>query len=36
MLGGVRVPTTAEVGWDLPEGRFVYFRGRLTGLELEA
>ena len=36
VLDGIRVPTTAEVGWDLPEGRFVYFRGRLTGLELEA
>lgn len=36
VLGGVRVPTTAEVGWNLPEGRFVYFRGRLTELELDA
>jgi hypothetical protein len=35
VLGGVRVPRTAEVGWDLPEGRFVYFRGRVTALGLE-
>ena len=33
MLGGVRVPTTAEVAWKLPEGWFTYFRGRVTGLE---
>ena len=31
---GIRVPISAEVWWDLPEGRFVYWRGRLTGLEL--
>jgi hypothetical protein len=28
-LGGMRVPTAAEVGWDPPEGRFVYWRGRI-------
>jgi hypothetical protein len=33
MLGGVRVATTAEVAWKLPEGWFTYFRGRVTGLE---
>jgi len=26
---GVRIPLEAEVGWDLPEGRFVYWRGRV-------
>jgi hypothetical protein len=31
-LGGVSVPTTAEVSWELPEGRFIYFRGRVTRL----
>jgi hypothetical protein len=31
-LGGLRVPTTAVVYWELPEGRFDYFRGRLTDL----
>jgi hypothetical protein len=34
-LGGVRVPTGAEVAWDLPDGRFTYFRGRVTDLRLE-
>jgi hypothetical protein len=31
-LGGVSVPTTAQVSWELPEGRFIYFRGRVTRL----
>jgi hypothetical protein len=35
VVGGVRVPTTAEVRWELPEGPFTYFRGRLVGLEAE-
>jgi len=34
VLGGVRVPTRAEVRWDLPEGPFVYFRGQITELAL--
>ena len=34
LLGDVRVPTRAEVRWDLPEGPFVYFRGRITRLDL--
>lgn len=34
ILGGTRIPTTAEVSWELPEGRFVYWRGRITALEL--
>ena len=34
VLGGVRLPTTAEVAWRLPGGWFTYFRGRVTGLEL--
>ena len=29
-LGGIRLPTRAEVSWDLPGGRFVYWRGRIT------
>ena len=32
-LGGVRVPTTAEASWLLPDGPFTYFRGRVTGWE---
>lgn len=34
-VGGLRVPTRTEVSWELPDGRFTYFRGRVTGLELE-
>jgi hypothetical protein len=35
-VGGMRIPTSGEVGWDLPGGRFVYWRGRVTSaLELE-
>lgn len=33
-VGGVRVPTRGEVRWDLPEGPFSYWRGRVTSLEL--
>jgi hypothetical protein len=33
-LGGIRLPTRGEVYWDLPEGRFVYWRGRVTGVQL--
>ena len=33
-LGGVRVPTAAEVVWQLPDGPFPYFRARVTGLEV--
>ena len=29
-LGGIRLPTRAEVAWDLPGGRYVYWRGRIT------
>lgn len=29
-----RVPTRAEVRWDLPEGPFVYFRAQVTELAL--
>lgn len=34
VVGGVRIPTVAEVRWELPEGPFVYWRGRVTSLEL--
>jgi hypothetical protein len=36
VLGQTRIPTWAEVSWDLPEGPFVYWRGRVTSLELVA
>lgn len=29
-FNGVRVPTTAEVRWELDDGPFIYFRGRVT------
>ena len=32
-LGGVRIPTRAEVRWELPEGPFPYWRGTITSLE---
>lgn len=31
--GKARLPAAAETWWDLPEGRFVYWRGRVTGIE---
>ena len=34
VLGGVRIPTHAEVHWTLPDGPFTYFRANVTGLEL--
>jgi len=34
VIGGVRIPTRAEVHWDLPEGRWVWWRGEVTGLEV--
>jgi hypothetical protein len=30
-FNGVRLPTTGEVSWLLPDGPFAYFRGRVTG-----
>jgi hypothetical protein len=33
LVGGVRVPTRGEVGWELPEGRFTYWRGTINSLE---
>jgi hypothetical protein len=34
-LAGVRVPTTAEVSWLLPDGPFTYFRCRITGWSVD-
>lgn len=34
VVGDTRLPTRAEVYWDLDEGRFVYWRGRITSAEL--
>jgi hypothetical protein len=33
-LGGIRVPTFGEAYWDLPEGRYVYFRAHVRSVEL--
>lgn len=30
VFDGLRLPTSAAVRWELPEGPFVYFRGRVT------
>jgi Family of unknown function (DUF6544) len=32
-LTGVRLPTTAEVSWQLPEGKFTYWRGEVTAFD---
>lgn len=32
-LGGVRVPTRAEVRWHLPTGVFTYWRGEVTSMD---
>jgi hypothetical protein len=29
-LGGIRMPSQGEVYWELPEGRFTYWRGEVT------
>lgn len=31
-FGGVRIPTRGEVRWELPEGPFTYWRGKITSL----
>lgn len=33
-LGEIRIPTEPEAYWDLEQGRFVYWRGRVTSAEL--
>lgn len=33
-FGGTRIPTFGEAWWELPDGRFAYWRGRITALEL--
>jgi hypothetical protein len=34
-LGGILIPGSAEVTWDLPEGPFTYWRGEVTSLVAE-
>lgn len=31
---GLRLPQAGEAYWDLPEGRYVYWRGEITGAEV--
>jgi hypothetical protein len=33
--GGIRIPRTAEVSWELPDGPFTYWRGEVTSLVAE-
>jgi hypothetical protein len=33
-FAGTRVPSFGEAWWEMSEGRFVYWRGRITALEL--
>jgi hypothetical protein len=33
-FGGVRIPRTAEVRWELPKGPFTYWRGQVTAFDL--
>jgi hypothetical protein len=33
VLDGLRLPTSAEVYWELPAGRFVYWRGRVLTVQ---
>lgn len=35
VLNGLRLPTRAAVWWDLPEGRFEYWRAEVTGVAWE-
>ncbi len=34
VVGGVRLPTRAEVRWELPAGPFAYWKGTITSLDL--
>ena len=32
---GVRIPLEGEVGWDLQDGHFVYWRGSIVAYDVE-
>jgi hypothetical protein len=34
VVGDVRIPTHAEVRWELPDGPFTYWRSAITSLEM--
>jgi hypothetical protein len=35
VVGGIGIPTRAEVSWELPDGPFTWFRATITTLELD-
>jgi hypothetical protein len=35
VVGGVRIPTRAEVRWELADGPFTYWRGAVTALDID-
>jgi hypothetical protein len=35
VFDGVRIPTTGAVRWELPDGPFVYFRGRVIAFAVD-
>jgi uncharacterized protein DUF6920 len=35
VVDGLRLPTRADVGWELPEGPFTYWSGAINSVELE-
>lgn len=35
VVGGIRIPTSGEVRWELPDGPFTYWHGTITSLELD-
>jgi hypothetical protein len=35
VVGRIRIPTRAEVRWELPDGPFTYWRGTVTSLDLD-
>ncbi len=34
-LGAIRIPTYGEARWELPGGRFVYYRGEIESIEFD-
>jgi hypothetical protein len=35
VVGGIRIPTRAQVTWELPAGPFTWFRAEITSVEAE-
>jgi hypothetical protein len=34
-VNGMMIPTSGEVAWEMPEGSFPYWRGRITAIDCE-